>query len=335
MLITAPGDEHVAMLDRWYEIEIGWIAWLQNSDATVPFFKWFTDAALHSTLLVSAAVLFLVNWRKGCILLWVYFVGNSVNILLKMTFGTPRPYWLSDQIQAHVGSGSFGFPSGHVFITSSVWITIAYLFPNRWTLIGSGLATLLVAFSRVYLGVHFVIDVVAGVVFALILAWCCSREGFWDRILSNFSLSGQLLFLSLVLLVSSTVWFAWLSIQGDMLPDAWPRNLLGMNQLSSAFNGVAGLIGLRIGMHMLSRGKVVPSETGMLTGLGAFAYSVGCYILLREVSTEFFRSFDGSLGILLRSLKFGVGVWVSTFLSFWLFARSVPRSNSMEMGSGI
>ena len=119
------------------------------------------------------------------------------------------------------------------------------------------------------------------------------------------------------------------------MPDAWPRNLLGMNQLSSAFNGVAGLIGLRIGMHMLSRGKVVPSETGMLTGLGAFAYSVGCYILLREVSTEFFRSFDGSLGILLRSLKFGVGVWVSTFLSFWLFARSVPRSNSIEMGSGI
>lgn len=114
--------------------------------------------------------------------------AGLLNTVLKSTFGRPRPT-IVPQL-AMVDSTSF--PSGHAMIAAAVYLTLGALLARtttRWPLrlyyLGAALAvTGLVAFSRVYLGVHYPSDVLAGMaagaLWALVCdvaAWRLQREG--------------------------------------------------------------------------------------------------------------------------------------------------------------
>jgi membrane-associated phospholipid phosphatase len=89
-----------------------------------------------------------------------FFVASGLNALIKDLVARSRPP-LSMDLDALVGlPGSPSFPSGHAMSAFAVAAAIAVLAPRtRWPVLGVA-AT--IAFSRVYLGVHFWIDVLAG-----------------------------------------------------------------------------------------------------------------------------------------------------------------------------
>ena len=66
--------------------------------------------------------------------------------------------------------GRHGFPSGHVIIITVIWIGMALLFRKRWLWILSILLVLLTAISRMYLGMHYLADVVGGLIIGLLLS---------------------------------------------------------------------------------------------------------------------------------------------------------------------
>lgn len=112
------------------------------------------------------ALLFLRLRREAVLLIATIVSGWIVNSLVKALVGRPRP-----QIVPHLTeAGGMSFPSGHSFNSAVVFIAIALAFaamsprPSvRLTIIGSAIAvSLLVASSRVWLGVHFPSDVTAG-----------------------------------------------------------------------------------------------------------------------------------------------------------------------------
>lgn len=123
---------------------------------------------LRNLIAVAALVaLLFVRMRREAVLLFATIVsGWIVNSLIKLTVGRPRP-----EIVPHLTeAGGMSFPSGHSFNSAVVFIAIALAFaamsprqPVRLTIIGSAVVmTLLVAISRVWLGVHFPSDVAAG-----------------------------------------------------------------------------------------------------------------------------------------------------------------------------
>ncbi|AKB79352.1 Membrane-associated phospholipid phosphatase [Methanosarcina horonobensis HB-1 = JCM 15518] len=69
----------------------------------------------------------------------------------------------------------FGFPSGHVALTTALWGGISRVFNSRTVSRLTPAAVLLMAFSRMYLGRHFLGDVIGGAILGLILLFTFSR----------------------------------------------------------------------------------------------------------------------------------------------------------------
>jgi undecaprenyl-diphosphatase len=113
-----------------------------------------------------AALLFLRLRREAVLLTLTIVLAWLVEFAIKLLVGRPRP-----EIVPHLtDAGGASFPSGHSFNSAVVFIAVALAFATmstrqsvRITIVGSAiLLSLVVAWSRVWLGVHFPSDVAAG-----------------------------------------------------------------------------------------------------------------------------------------------------------------------------
>lgn len=112
------------------------------------------------------ALVFLRLRREAVLLAATIAGGWIVNTLVKLAVGRPRPLIVPHLTDA----GGQSFPSGHSFNAAVVYIAIALAFAAmspkrsvRWTLVSLAIVLSVgVAVSRVWLGVHFPSDVMAG-----------------------------------------------------------------------------------------------------------------------------------------------------------------------------
>lgn len=122
-------------------------------------------------LITAAAIFYLLVERKPLAALFVFVAvagGQVLSSLLKLGVDRPRPDVVPHLAEVH----SLSFPSGHAMMSAVTFLTLGALLaqtlPDRATkiyvLTVAVLATLIVGFSRLYLGVHWPSDVAAG--------WC-------------------------------------------------------------------------------------------------------------------------------------------------------------------
>ena len=134
----------------------------------------------HSTLSVTLMTLAVsvYLWRRrlrkwALVLILSVFGGMLLNASLKIVFARPRPYFVNPIVTLP----TFSFPSGHTLLATVFYGTLCVLIFTRarsWKLragavLITALMMLLVGFSRIYLGAHYLSDVVAA--FAEGLAW--------------------------------------------------------------------------------------------------------------------------------------------------------------------
>lgn len=112
------------------------------------------------------ALFFLRLRRQGILLTFTVVAGWIVNTLLKSLIGRDRP----DIVPHLMEAGGASFPSGHSFNAAVVYIAIALAFATfssrqsvRVTIVVAAIVvSLAIAWSRVWLGVHYPSDVIAG-----------------------------------------------------------------------------------------------------------------------------------------------------------------------------
>jgi len=90
---------------------------------------------------------------------------------LKVVVRRPRPVLVHPVAHAH----GYSFPSGHALGSAALWASLAFLaaargLPRRWAIALAAVVPVVVATTRVLLGVHYVTDVLAG----LLLGWACA-----------------------------------------------------------------------------------------------------------------------------------------------------------------
>lgn len=124
------------------------------------------------TMIVGGVVLWLAYQRLFAKMWFVVLaVGGTgvLNVMLKLLFERERPdFW------AHlVHETSYSFPSGHAMGSAALaYVVIFLLWHTRWhwwSVVAGSIYMLLVGVSRMYLGVHYPSDVVAG--WAVSLIW--------------------------------------------------------------------------------------------------------------------------------------------------------------------
>jgi undecaprenyl-diphosphatase len=159
------------------EAVLRWMAthqrpWLQHTMFEITLLG--TGLVLMVMVAVSAMFLWLSDHRFSALLLLIATWGGvAINSILKSTFDRPRPQVFEWGAQVLTSS----FPSGHAMTATITYGTVAYLAARlqrrrlaRWiTLLAAGLMIFLICVSRLYLGVHYPTDVVAGALMGL--AW--------------------------------------------------------------------------------------------------------------------------------------------------------------------
>lgn len=75
-----------------------------------------------------------------------------------------------DIVNGYIG-GKYGFISGHATNSFGIAVFLSLLFKNRWFTLSSLLWASLNSYSRIYLGVHFISDIVAGMLIGSLIAF--------------------------------------------------------------------------------------------------------------------------------------------------------------------
>ena len=137
-----------------------------------------TGTVVTAIVAVAAMFLWLTRHKYSASLLLISTIGGIVlNNLLKVGFDRPRPRVFEWGSQALSSS----FPSGHAMSAAVVYGTVAYLAARlqkrHWhravTLLVAGLLILMIGATRLYLGVHYPSDVLAGIIIGLAWAAFC------------------------------------------------------------------------------------------------------------------------------------------------------------------
>ena len=140
-----------------------------------------------------------VDKRRGIRIGVLVFLSCAVNLRLKLVFAQPRPYDLDPSLGMVAESG-FGLPSGHAQTTTVLCGSASPLLRAPWGIVSAIVLPFLVGISRIYLGVHFPTDVIAG--WAIGAAILGLDRLFGERIESFFSRLRDSLALALVAAVA-------------------------------------------------------------------------------------------------------------------------------------
>lgn len=137
-------------------------------DFLTTILKYITVLSNPELLVVLTVVLliFIKGFKeKLCLVFNISFV-TLINQILKRIICRPRP-----DVVKLITQGGYSFPSGHAMASTAFYGYLIYLLwksklNKTYKYIGTGLLVLLIftiCFSRIYLGVHYASDVIAGV----------------------------------------------------------------------------------------------------------------------------------------------------------------------------
>lgn len=158
------------------------LLWIQEhvrNDFLTPIVTFITHLGDAGIIWIVLAVLLLlfVKTRRTGIVMAISLVINAIatNVVLKNLLARTRPYEVVEELQSVIDKQiDFSFPSGHTACAFAGAVVIYKYCPKKYGIAAMVLAVL-IALSRLYVGVHFPTDVLGGALVgtaaALLACW--------------------------------------------------------------------------------------------------------------------------------------------------------------------
>lgn len=300
--------------------------WLQeNYPQLEPLFFYVTQAGRFEFFLVIITLTYwCIHKSLGRALGYLLGISYALNVIFKHLIRNQRPFW-EDAGLALVEEASYGVPSGHAQGATVFYGLLAMFIGRAWAWVMAIVLILLMAVSRIYLGVHDIEDVVAGILLGTVVL---IGYALWNRYLAanykNRILGQRLLLAVLVPIVLAIIYGAGLFLLDP--PDGPPEFDALVNAAekqswedSATIFGV--LFGLSIGFVMeMSRVRFMVDGP---VGRRALRYGFGLVITLALWRGLGIVVPDDPLllSVPLRFLQYViVALWVS-FYAPWAFVR--------------
>ncbi len=141
------------------------------------FFKWFTHVGDGTTVLILTALFLLFVSKEKALVLGISYAVTSIPVQIVKLYAfaenyRPKSYFWKDYYRLHFTEGveilvSNSFPSGHSAAAFSMFLVLSYWMKNKLASFFFFIMAFLVAYSRMYLALHFFADVYAGALFAV------------------------------------------------------------------------------------------------------------------------------------------------------------------------
>ncbi|MCK4330928.1 MAG: phosphatase PAP2 family protein [Dehalococcoidia bacterium] len=247
-------------------------------------------------LILLPLLLWCVDFGLGARLGVLFLLSSYLNFGLKDLFRQPRPFDLDPSVKLSSAEG-YGLPSGHSQSAVVVWGSIAAWARQRWFWAVAIALMVLIGFSRVYLGVHFPTDVLAGwAIGAVLLVVCLAVQSRVEKWLAKVGLATQII---LALMI--------------------PLILLLVHPTKDSVTTLAPLCGLGLGLALTHR-YISFSARGpwwqrVLRFLVGGIVMAALYLGLKAV----FPGEESALYLVFRFLRYWlIGVWI-TLGAPWLF----------------
>lgn len=142
---------------------------IRNPILNVVFLIFTISTELPVLVLFTATMYWCINKKYGQKILFA-LVGNiTLNTAIKEFVRAPRPIGIKgiDSMRTSTATG-YSFPSGHTQSATTFWVSIMTIFKNSWIYILGTIMILGIGISRLYLAVHWPIDVLCGWIFGIV-----------------------------------------------------------------------------------------------------------------------------------------------------------------------
>jgi membrane-associated phospholipid phosphatase len=110
-------------------------------------------------------------FRNACVTLAAVAINSCVTELLKYSINRDRPFKTYPDITKKSAGGSPSFPSGHTSAAFALATSMSLSYPKWYIIVPSYAWAGSVGYSRMYLGVHYPSDVLAGATIGAGCAW--------------------------------------------------------------------------------------------------------------------------------------------------------------------
>lgn len=313
-------------MDQLIELGLGIIAWLQATfPGAVEVMGFISFLGSEEFFLLALPVIYWsINKQLAKRLGYLFLLTVMVLYALKHAFRQPRPYWIDPALGLGV-SDSYGLPSGHVALTTVLVVFIAAWMRRGWVWLAALVYVLLMAFSRVYLGVHFPQDVVGGFLLGslILLAFLLWQRQFAADY-EKRTLGRRMFVVVLIPIVLVAVYaIALLLIGAPDLAVSWASYIpvAEIESMEGVTTGLGALLGFAIGTTLEGSRIRFRSKGTLWQHVGRLFLGFAGTLALWAGLDTLFPSEPLWLALPLRVLRyFLVLLWV-TYFAPWLFVR--------------
>jgi membrane-associated phospholipid phosphatase len=271
-------------------------------------------------LLLVPLLYWCVSARLGVRVGLILLLSTSLNSALKLLGAMPRPYWYTPEVAALTAEPSFGLPSAHAQNAAAVWGALAATPSRRWAWASALVLALLIGISRIYLGVHFPTDVLAGWILGALVLWAFlalfGPAGAW---VGRGTLGAQiaLALLSALLLLAPSV---LLALSGWQMPASWAANgarafLVDPPQPLALDTPVASAgtwFGFGVGAALLARAGRISAAGELWRRAARYLLGMVVVIVLWAGLRAVFPDDGSALAYALRFVRYAlVGAWIA------------------------